>query len=112
MIDNDDLKGAERPQKPKGLKSLLGGLFAKKEAEDDLENEAFSGERSSYQGTGASGGKEETIWRCSAAHWPDSQWVICAIFPFYTIPLHTATSSRTFIAASLSISSRMRQARC
>lgn len=58
MIDNDDLKGAERPQKPKGLKSLLGGLFAKKEAEDDLENEAFSGERSSYQGTGASGGKD------------------------------------------------------
>ncbi len=61
MIDNDDLKGAERPQKPKGLKSLLGGLFAKKEAEDDLENEAFSGERSSYQGTGASGGKDSGV---------------------------------------------------
>lgn len=54
MIDNDDVRGTERQQKPKGLKSLLGGLFAKRETAEELDEMDMIPDGSSRQNFGSS----------------------------------------------------------
>ncbi len=63
MIDNDDVRGTERQQKPKGIKSLFGGLFAKREVVEEPDLPDLPPERSTEQRSSSAAASNSAIMR-------------------------------------------------